>query len=150
MWYGPYLIILECIPSLRYIPSKRLVSHLRQSLQWQAENIPKPMSAPFSLLSEYSFNLLLTPSAMHQVYEGHEDEIWDLAYSPNGKYLASASKDGSIYVWDSCTYCILHRFSGHSSAVLRISWSPDSLILVSASEDGSVRIWLVSVMNSSL
>lgn len=40
------------------------------------------------------------PSTTIRVLEGHEDEVWHVSFSHNGRYLSSASKDKTCIIWD--------------------------------------------------
>ena len=64
-----------------------------------------------------------------------------VAYSPDGRRFAAASRDGTIHVWDVTTEQELRQLPGHTDAVAALAWSPDGLILASASYDSTVRLW---------
>lgn len=83
-----------------------------------------------------------TGEKMH-ILEGH-GEGWymnDLAWSPDGSQLATASWDTKVIVWDSTTGDDLLTFSGHKYAVNSVAWSPDGSRIVSTSNDGEALIW---------
>ncbi len=69
--------------------------------------------------------------------------VEDVAFSPDGKFLTSASADSRIRVWDAHTWRSLYTLLGHSSAVWSAAFSPDSQWLVSASADDTLRVWSV-------
>ncbi|HYT28166.1 MAG TPA: serine/threonine-protein kinase [Ktedonobacteraceae bacterium] len=75
-------------------------------------------------------------------YRGHHDIVLSVASSLNGQYIASASKDTTVQVWDTATGGV-HAvgYSGHTDAVTSVSWSPDEQYVVSGSNDKTVRIW---------
>src|SRR5262249_17416037 len=64
-----------------------------------------------------------------------------LAYSPDGKRLASASNDNPMKVRDAQTGREILTFTGHSAQVGSIAFSPDGQRLASASEDKTVKVW---------
>jgi WD40 repeat protein len=64
--------------------------------------------------------------------------------SPNGKIVASASRDTSIRVWEVATGKELRRFQGHAGRVLTLQFSPDGRALVSGSSDTTALVWDVS------
>ncbi len=71
--------------------------------------------------------------------------VWDVAFSPNGKIVATASQDGTVRLWDVAT----HRQIGaplraDSSAVRGVAFSPDGKTLATASNDGAARLWDVA------
>jgi RNA polymerase sigma factor (sigma-70 family) len=76
-----------------------------------------------------------------KMLQGHTDGVLCLAYSPDGKTLASASADGSIRLWDPDKGTERQTLSGHEGAVRWIAWSSDGKRLVSTGADGFVRIW---------
>jgi tRNA A-37 threonylcarbamoyl transferase component Bud32 len=75
---------------------------------------------------------------------GHKGRIAALAWSPDGKYLASASYDKTVRVWQAAHGQHYLVYRGHSGRVNDLSWSPDSKYLVSASDDQTVQIWDVT------
>ena len=72
---------------------------------------------------------------------GHEGEIKSIAYSPNGKMIASAGQDETVRLWDSRTGENLAILSGHSGLVAAVAFSSDSKQLFSGSIDATVRLW---------
>ncbi|MDW3118713.1 MAG: cytochrome C [Roseovarius pacificus] len=74
---------------------------------------------------------------------GHKGKIVDLALSPDGAWLASASWDGTIGLWPlSGDAGETARFlSGHEAGVNAVAFSADGARLYSASTDGTIRVW---------
>ncbi|EFO80256.1 WD-40 repeat-containing protein [Oscillochloris trichoides DG-6] len=72
---------------------------------------------------------------------GHSNSILQLAFAPNGAFLASASSDTSIRIWDVAAGQELFSLHDHSGAVFRIAFTPDSAGLISAGYDRSIRRW---------
>src|SRR5207253_298330 len=67
----------------------------------------------------------------------------DVAFSPDGKTLAMASREGSVLLWDVVGGKLLERLKGHSSAVGAVTFSPDGRTLATGGGDQTVRLWNV-------
>ena len=64
-----------------------------------------------------------------------------VAFSPDGRRLASASDDGTVRLWDPATGAELAALTGHTGQVTAVAFSPDGRRLASAGWDGTVRLW---------
>jgi WD40 repeat protein len=72
-------------------------------------------------------------------YSEHLNAVSAIAWSPDGKYLASASFDKTVQVWEATTGKHLLTYRGHSDTVTAVAWSPDGSRLASASYDRQCR-----------
>lgn len=64
-------------------------------------------------------------------------------YSPNDRYIAAASNDSSVILWDAKTYEKKYILRGHNDIVDCVNFSPDGKKLVSYAYDGSLYVWNV-------
>src|SRR6266567_4446459 len=74
-------------------------------------------------------------------YHGHSDRATAVAWSPDGRYIASSSLDNTIQVWDSSTGARITTYRGHKLPAQTLSWSPDSRSIVSGSPDQTAQVW---------
>jgi WD40 repeat protein len=69
------------------------------------------------------------------------NEINAVAWSPSSRYLAVASEDCTIRVWEPLKQDLLLSIEGHDGPVRSVCWAPDGQRIVSTSSDGRVKLW---------
>ncbi|TID23947.1 hypothetical protein CANINC_003108 [Pichia inconspicua] len=72
---------------------------------------------------------------------GHQKLVNHVSFSPDGRYVASASFDNSIKLWDGRDGKFIATFRGHVAPVYQTSWSSDNRLLVSCSKDTTLKVW---------
>jgi WD40 repeat protein len=89
----------------------------------------------------------LPASRLEQTFTGHTDRVYAISYSPDGRWLASASLDGTVKVWDmqSPTTPLSHDFRispGDSEyGATSVTFSPDGRFLAAANAEGEIILW---------
>jgi energy-coupling factor transporter ATP-binding protein EcfA2 len=73
--------------------------------------------------------------------EGHEDVVYSVMISPNGKMIASGRYDKTVRLWDIQGNPIGQPLRGHENVVYSVAISPDGKLIVSGSDDRTVRLW---------
>ncbi|KAL6950139.1 ribosome assembly [Hanseniaspora vineae] len=81
---------------------------------------------------------------------GHQKLVNHVAFSPDGRYIVSASFDNSIKLWDGRDGKFIATFRGHVAAVYQVSWSSDCRLLVSCSKDTTLKVWDVKTKKLSV
>ncbi|MCZ8226460.1 MAG: serine/threonine protein kinase [Microcystis sp. LE19-84.1B] len=89
-------------------------------------------------------NINPSVSPLDKTLTGHSETVFSVAYSPDGRYLASGSKDKTIKIWEVATGKGLRTLTGHSGVVLSVAYSPDGRYLASGSQDKTIKIWEVA------
>jgi WD40 repeat protein len=76
-----------------------------------------------------------------QVLRGHNDDVYAVAFHPDGTRLATAGRDGAVWLWDLARDKEVVRLPGHKGYVWWLAFSPDGATLASGSWDNTVRLW---------
>jgi len=71
-------------------------------------------------------------------------DAYALAFSPDGRTLATAGAGRAISLWEVSSGQALHRLEGHTDAVRSLSFSRDGQLLASAGDDSRIRVWRVA------
>lgn len=72
---------------------------------------------------------------------GHQQMVSHVCFSPDARYMASASFDKKAKIWDGHTGKFIATCTGHVGSVYQLCWSADSSYLVSASKDSTLKVW---------
>jgi WD40 repeat protein len=75
------------------------------------------------------------------ILEGHHSDILSVAFSRDGKHIASGSWDKTVRVWNAATGTLEHTLSGHDNWVSSVAFSTDGKHIASGSLDQTVRVW---------
>lgn len=78
---------------------------------------------------------------LSKTLEGHYNSVLSATYSPDGKYIASGSKDRTIKIWNAKSGECIKTLKGHTLDVLCVAWSPNGEIIASCSADETIKIW---------
>ncbi|HYU99239.1 MAG TPA: caspase family protein [Pyrinomonadaceae bacterium] len=73
--------------------------------------------------------------------KGHGKGVTQVAFSHDGRLLASSSTDNTIRIWDVAGRRELRTLTGHTANIESLDFSPDSRLLASASDDGGTFLW---------
>jgi len=127
--------------ALAFTPTKSIVRR-----QFEGR-IPKWIQMTLTMLDQWDAALV--------TLEGHRSAVNSVAFSPDGKRIASSSCDGAVKLWDSESGELRTTLEGHSdsdkpvnllkghfrNSVNSVVFSPDDKRLASGSQNGTVKLW---------
>ena len=79
----------------------------------------------------------------NKILKGHNDNIWSIAFNPDGTKIVSGSSDRTVKIWNSQTGQCLKTLSGHNRPVLCVSFSPNGNTVASCGGHSIIKLWNV-------
>lgn len=126
------------------VPEHRLETLLEQATTLQRISCLYHNSSEYiSLYSNHVCDRSQFPSVTTHIFRHHSDEVWYVAFSNNGKFLASASRDKTAIIWSLETWDKVHVLSDHTDCVSFLSWSPDDTKIITCGQDNVLKLWSV-------
>jgi WD40 repeat protein len=81
---------------------------------------------------------------LRDTLKGHSASVNSVAYSPDGKTVASGGGDGTIKLWETATGKEHATLQGHTHYATSVAYGPDGKTLASGSDDKTIKLWDVA------
>jgi serine/threonine protein kinase len=116
------------------VPSRDVVeSTVNVGVESQTTAAAASVAAPVPVIA--------APAVLERILSGHKDWVQSVAFSADGKWVASASTDRSVRIWNVVDGALLATLDAKQGTVNALAYSLDGKWLASAGNDGSVRLW---------
>ena len=93
------------------------------------------------LIALFTAGTLALAQAPGREFKGHSGLVFSVAFSPDGKTLATGSFDNTVKLWDFASGKELQTLKGHTASVYGVAFSPDGTLIASGSQDKTIRLW---------
>lgn len=144
--------ITEWISPESLLPKHRLLTLLEQAVEYQRLKVlvnlkDNPLQSPdqrdlIPLYKDLTYDKSKFPTRCIHELTNHDDEVWFVKFSNNGKYLCSTSKDSKIIIYNvDEQFTVKHELLESSKSVSYASWSPDDKFLLTCGMDLHFRLW---------
>ena len=110
-------------------------------------SLPNPLAAQSKGKGTRLWNL--TTGQQRAALQGHTQEVWSVAFSPDGQTLASGSEDGTVRLWDVSTEQQRALLESDQGGILSVAFSPDGKTLAAGGSvwrGGRVTLWDVALV----
>lgn len=121
-----------------FVDEQELASELGEHLERNKASVETALSIVYQPQAIFRVRPVARCSAS---MPGHSDAVLIVAFSPDGRRLASGGGDCTLRFWDLGTQTPQFRCEGHVSWVLAIAWAPDATMVASGDRNGGIWLW---------